>query len=277
VRTLAHVSDLHFGRIDPVVVAALEEDLSAASPDLVVVSGDLTQRARHHEFLAARAFLDRLARPILVVPGNHDVPAYNLMSRFLRPYGRFVRHISSDLSPMVVDDETAVLGLNSARRMVRHWNWALGSLNRDQLRRAGEALAIHGDGRIRVIVTHHPAVLPPSHRHGGPMLFHAERALGAFATARVDLLMSGHLHHTHADLVAVPTPNRNAPAWPMIVAQAASATSTRLRNEANGYNIVALGTHPPRIKVTSRAWTGAGFETVAARAFQRQDGRWAAV
>ncbi|KAA5605329.1 metallophosphoesterase [Roseospira marina] len=272
-RTLAHVSDLHFGRIDPDVVAALEADLIAQDPDLVVVSGDLTQRGRHHEFLAARAFLDRLARPVLVVPGNHDVPAFNLMSRFLRPYGRFSRHISSDLSPVVADDVMAVLGLNSARRLVRHWNWALGSLNRRQLARAARDLAAHGEGRVRVIVTHHPAVLPPAHRDG-PMLFHAERALGAFAAARVDLLLSGHLHRTHADLVTVPTPGSASPPWPMVVAQAGSATSTRLRDESNGYNVVTLDTQPPRIAVATRAWTGAGFESVAMRAFARDDGRW---
>jgi 3',5'-cyclic AMP phosphodiesterase CpdA len=276
VRTLAHVSDLHFGRIDPAIVAALEDDLAAHAPDLVVVSGDLTQRGRHHEFLAARAFLDRLDQPALVVPGNHDVPAYNLVSRFLKPYGRFERHISADLSPVAVDEEVAVLGLNSARRLVRHWNWALGSLNRKQLARAAEALAVHGKNRIRVIVTHHPAVLPPSHRHGR-MLFHAERALGAFAAARVDLLMSGHLHRTHADIVAVPSPpDHGAPPWPMIVAQAASATSTRLREEGNGYNLVRLTAHPPRVDVATRAWTGTGFETVAERAFDRADGHWRA-
>jgi len=274
VRTLAHVSDLHFGAVDPAVVAALEADLAAVAPDLVVVSGDLTQRGRRREFRAARAFLDRLDRPVLVVPGNHDVPGFNLAVRFLRPYRRFSRHITSDLFPLVTDDEMAVLGLNTARRLVRHWNWALGSINRRQLARATNDLAAHGGNRVRIIVTHHPAVLPPGHRDGR-MLFHAERALSSFAASRVDLLLSGHLHRTHAAVSAVPAARPGAPAWSMIVAQAGSATSTRLRDEANGYNVIRLGARPPRLEVDTRAWTGAGFEAVSTQAFDRADGHWA--
>jgi 3',5'-cyclic AMP phosphodiesterase CpdA len=273
-RTLAHVSDLHFGAIDPGAVAALEADLATVAPDLVVVSGDLTQRGRRREFRAARAFLDRLARPLLVVPGNHDVPAFNLASRFLHPYRRFTHHITADLCPMVADTEMAVLGLNTARRAVRHWNWALGSVNRRQLARAAAGLANLGSDRIRVVVMHHPAVLPPGHRHG-PMLFHAGRALGAFADSRVDLVLSGHLHRAHAAVASVPTVRAGAPAWSMIVAQAGSATSVRLRDEANGYNVIRLRSRPPRLDVETRAWTGAGFETVDTRAFDRADGLWA--
>ncbi|SDE48693.1 metallophosphoesterase family protein [Rhodospira trueperi] len=272
-RTLAHMSDLHFGAIDPGAVAALEADVAAVAPDLVVVSGDLTQRGRRREFRAARAFLDRLARPLLVVPGNHDVPAFNLASRFLHPYRRFTRHITADLFPLVADTEMAVLGLNTARRAVRHWNWALGSVNRRQLARAAADLADFGSDRIRVVVMHHPAVLPPGHRHG-PMLFHAARALGAFADSRVDLVLSGHLHRAHAAVASVPTARGSAPAWPMVVAQAGSATSVRLRDEANGYNVIRLRSRPPRLKVETRAWTGAGFEAVDTRAFNRADGLW---
>jgi len=277
-RRIAHLSDLHFGRLDRAVVAALEADLATQAPDLVVVSGDLTQRGRHHEFMEARAFLDRLERPLLVVPGNHDVPAFNLVSRFLKPYRRFTRHISDELFPLVAADRVAVMGLNTARRAVRHWNWAFGSLNRAQLARAAEALgdAVGVDGGLRLVVTHHPLVSPPGHR-GRPTLFHADRALGAFARAHVDILLSGHLHRTHAALVAVPDPTPGAPARPMVLVQAGSATSTRLRDEGNGYNVLHLDAHPPGLTVETRAWAGAGFETTATQAFSRADGRWAEV
>ncbi len=277
-RLLAHLSDLHFGRLDRAVVAALEADLATRAPDLVIVSGDLTQRGRHHEFLEARAFLDRVARPALVVPGNHDVPAFNLASRFLRPYRRFTRHISDELFPLVVDGDVAVLGLNTARRAVRHWNWAFGSLNRTQLERAAQTLAgaVRAESGLRLVVTHHPLVSPPGHM-GRPTLFHAERALGAFARAHVDVLLSGHLHRTHAALAVVPDPTPGAPARPMVLIQAGSATSTRLRGEGNGYNLVRLETHPPGLAVETRAWTGTEFETAAMQAFSRADGRWAEV
>jgi len=279
---IAHISDLHFGRIDPAAVTALEEDLRAQAPDLVIVSGDLTQRGRHGQFREARAFLDRLPLPTLVVPGNHDVPAWNLFSRFLRPYRRFSRHITPDLLPLIVDDTFAVLGLNTARRAVRHWNWALGSLNGRQLADAARLLAEHATGdRLRVIVTHHPLVPPPFHRDG-PMLFHAERALAAFAANRVDLLLSGHLHRTHAAVVTPPEMaladrgDTKPPPWSMVVVQAGSATSTRLRDEPNGYNILEVGTAPPRVTVLTRAWRtmDGGFRTTARWSFHRDAGRW---
>ncbi|MBB4265141.1 metallophosphoesterase family protein [Roseospira visakhapatnamensis] len=274
---LAHISDLHFGRIDASAVAALERDLLAQAPDLVVVSGDLTQRGRHRQFREARAFLDRLARPVLVVPGNHDVPAWNLVSRFLRPYRRFTRHITPDLSPLVTTDTLAILGLNTARRAVRHWNWALGSINARQLAEAARLLGEHGDGgRLRVVVTHHPVVLPPFHR-SGPMLFNADRALSAFAANQVDLMISGHLHRTHAAVISVPrvTAGGAGPSWAMVVVQAGSATSTRLRDEPNGYNLLDMSTTPPRIRVESRAWRpDGGFATTARSAFSRESGHW---
>ncbi len=104
-RTIVHLSDLHFGRIDPAVCRALAEDVSALNPDLVVVSGDLTQRAREHEFEEARVFLKSLPLPQLVVPGNHDVPLYNFVARFLRPLTRYQRYITSDLKPFYADTE----------------------------------------------------------------------------------------------------------------------------------------------------------------------------
>ena len=93
-RLIAHISDLHFGRHDPSMVDGLVHSLDQNRPDLVAVSGDLTQRARHTEFTAARHFLDRIGRPIVVVPGNHDVPLYAVHRRFLQPYKKFNRHIA---------------------------------------------------------------------------------------------------------------------------------------------------------------------------------------
>jgi len=98
--TIAHLSDIHFGRVDSTVVDALIDTLTAVAPDLVALSGDLTQRARSGQFRAARRFLDRLPRPLLVVPGNHDVPLFNLAARFLDPFGGYQRHIQEDLEPV---------------------------------------------------------------------------------------------------------------------------------------------------------------------------------
>ena len=114
-RTLAHLSDLHFGRVERGVLDALRERLWQVQPDLVVVSGDLTQRARARQFREARAFLDTLPQPQLVVPGNHDVPLYNVLARFLAPLAGYRRFVAEDVEPSFVDEEIAVLGLNTAR------------------------------------------------------------------------------------------------------------------------------------------------------------------
>src|SRR5215213_4331020 len=103
-QTIAHVSDIHFGRVDARVVTALGHAITALAPDLVVVSGDLTQRARAQQFREARQFLDRLPRPLLVVPGNHDVPLFNLAARFVDPFGGYRRYIQEDLEPAYACD-----------------------------------------------------------------------------------------------------------------------------------------------------------------------------
>ena len=114
-RTLVHLSDLHFGRVDPRVVPPLVETIRTIAPDLIAVSGDFTQRARRRQFVQARAFLQQLPYPRLVVPGNHDVPLYNLAARFVRPLAGYRRFIEPDLEPVFVDEEMHVIGLNSAR------------------------------------------------------------------------------------------------------------------------------------------------------------------
>src|SRR5688500_4193406 len=116
-RTLVHLSDLHTGRVDPAVLAALISSIARAQPDLVVLSGDLTQRATTTQFREARAFLDALGAPTLVIPGNHDVPLLNVARRFFGPLDRDQRYITSDLEPVVMDDEMIVVGLNTARAL----------------------------------------------------------------------------------------------------------------------------------------------------------------
>ncbi|MGB9178581.1 MAG: metallophosphoesterase, partial [Pyrinomonadaceae bacterium] len=116
-RTIVHLSDLHFGRVDYSVVKPLIEHVKEAKPDLVAVSGDLTQRARTAQFKEAREFLDALPQPQIIVPGNHDVPLHNVFARFLQPLDKYRRHITDDLEPFYADEEIAVLGLNTARSL----------------------------------------------------------------------------------------------------------------------------------------------------------------
>src|SRR5262245_32522466 len=112
-RTIVHLSDLHFGRLDARIITPLVNRIEAIRPDLIAISGALTQRARPSQFQDARAFLNQLPCPALVVPGNHDVPLFNLAARLLDPFGPYRRYISVNLEPAHIDDEMAVVGLNS--------------------------------------------------------------------------------------------------------------------------------------------------------------------
>src|SRR4051812_2596140 len=122
-RTIAHISDLHFGRLDRSVAEGLVADLAERKPSLLVVSGDFTQRAREGQFRAAAEYLKRLPQPQLVVPGNHDVPLYDVVARFFSPLAGYRRIISSDLRPLYRDEEMLVLGVNTARSFTHKSGW----------------------------------------------------------------------------------------------------------------------------------------------------------
>jgi 3',5'-cyclic AMP phosphodiesterase CpdA len=266
-RRLAHISDLHFGRIDETVVEALVTELNAERPDLVVVSGDLTQGARSSEFRAARHFLDRLASPWLAVPGNHDISPYYLVQRFFDPFARFRRFIQQATEPVWHDDEIAIVGINSARAMLLELNWAHGSLNRKQMDRAEERFAAMPSSLFRIVVAHHP-FLPPAEEPTVRTVGRAAEALDRFERAGVKLTLSGHLHRGYARFlepviadghiaaVKAREPERAA-TRSLLVVQAASATSTRLRGEPNAYNHIRI--EDGLASIEPRIWEGRRF------------------
>jgi 3',5'-cyclic AMP phosphodiesterase CpdA len=162
-RTIVHLSDLHFGRVDPDLLRPLQQLVTRLAPDVVVVSGDLTQRARTEEFKAARAWLDTLPGPQIVVPGNHDIPLYNVASRFLTPLRKYTRYVTLDLAPEYVDEEIAILGINTARSLT----FKDGRVNKEQLAQMRQRMQAAGPDHTRIIVTHHPFDLPEL-RQGRP-------------------------------------------------------------------------------------------------------------
>src|SRR2546423_215263 len=192
-RTLIHLSDLHFGRLDERVIGPLVTQIAELRPDVVAVSGDLTQRARAHQFKAARAFLDALPRvPQIVVPGNHDVPLYNVFARFARPLDKYRRYIAADTEPFYADAEVAVLGINTARSLTIKY----GRVNRRQIARIRERLCPAGDETTKIVVTHHPFDVPAG-RDERDLVGRAELAMEALAACGADVLLAGHLHISH--------------------------------------------------------------------------------
>lgn len=265
-RTLAHISDLHFGRIDPAVVEGLLADLVAHAPDLVIISGDLVQRAKRSHFVAARAFLQRLPFPYLVVPGNHDIPVYNLVKRFTDPFRAYKHYISHDLSPFHVDPEIAVLGLNTARSVI--FDFSQGRINKTQIQRVREVFCDLPPTVFKILFTHHP-FLPPPDALGTRLVGRARLALPALETCGVDLMLAGHLHRAYnGDIMSFHTQIARS----ILVAQASTATSTRLRNEANAYNLITVDN--PRVTFEVRSWEGAAFTRGLVSRYVRDGHRW---
>ena len=250
-KTIAHISDVHFGREDPEIVAGLLAAVERAKPDVVVVSGDLTQRAKKRQFRAARAFLRELPKvPQIVVPGNHDVSATNLLERAIRPLARYKRYITEDLNPFFEDGEIAIAGINTVRiAAVKD-----GRLNLWQVRKACEQLGAVGPNAVRVVVTHHPIDMPAEdERH--TLVHRAVMAMREFSAAHVDLFLSGHFH---SGLALVTSARYKLQGYSAVVAHAGTAVSTRTRGEANSWNLIEIG--DKSIDVQQMIWTGKKFE-----------------
>jgi 3',5'-cyclic AMP phosphodiesterase CpdA len=243
-RTLVHLSDLHFGRLNHATVQPLADFVNRTGPDLVAISGDLTQRARPYEFQEAREFLDALPSPQIVVPGNHDLALYNPISRFLRPLGMYRRYIHQDLEPSYADEELAVMGVNTARMLVVQG----GRINMMQVRRIREWLCPFREDVIKIIVTHHPFDLPKGERER-KLVGRADRVMRALAGCGADVFLSGHLH---LGLIGLSTVRYEIAGMSALIVQAGTATSARGRGEVNSFNILRI--EKPNIEVERIHW-----------------------
>lgn len=243
-RKLVHLSDLHFGRVDYGVVEPLIETVNEMKPDVVAVSGDLTQRARSHQFVEARKFLDALPTPQIIVPGNHDVPLYNFVARFTQPLMKYRRHITDDLEPFHADDEVAILGINTARSLTTKY----GRINERQIEAIRARMCSFGDEMTKIIVTHHPFDLPEGH-DSRELVGRAELAMQALASCGADVLLAGHLHIGHTGHTAA---RYKIEGHSALVISAGTATSTRSRGEPNSFNLIRI--QHPYIKVERLTW-----------------------
>ena len=266
---IAHLSDLHFGKHDEKLAEGLAAEVVGQAPDLVVVSGDFTQRGNASEFEAARAFLEKLELPFFAVPGNHDIPLANVMKRFVNPYGLYKRYISRELEPFLEMNGVALAGLRTSRRARLSLNWADGTISREQLRDLENRFAKASPDAIRIVVAHHP-LMHPEEPMAKPMrrVKRADLALATFARLGVRLVLSGHFHMSYvrrhnsgAEIAAgAPVGANEAAAAPVMVAQASTTISTRRRGgHLNAYNLIDIDN--AGIRVSLREWQGKDWKT----------------
>ncbi|MBA3667337.1 MAG: metallophosphoesterase [Sphingomonas sp.] len=267
--SFVHLSDLHFGAHDPRLVEAVERRVDEAKPDLVVISGDFTQRARTEQFEEACAFLTRLkdaGHEVLAVPGNHDVPLYDVLRRFLSPLTRYKRYIDQSLCPFIEIGGAAVLGINTARSLT----FKNGHVSHEQMDFIRETFARTDPDQPRILVTHHPLFALPV--GDGPELGHLmddqQDALSAIAEAGVDLLLAGHNHRASVGEASQLVHG----AGKALVVQAGTATSTRTRDEAQSFNRIEID--GSGVRVTVLLWNGEDFVDSDSEFFERHQGHW---
>ncbi len=266
---LVQLSDLHFGAHDERLVAAVRERVDRERPDLVVISGDFTQRARTEQFEQACTFLGQLrdaGHEVLAIPGNHDIPLYDVLRRFLSPLTRYKRFVDDSLCPYHELPGVAVLGINTARS----FTFSDGRISHEQMEHIRETFARTDHGTFRVLVTHHPLFALPV--GDGPEMGKAvgrhELALDAVGDAGVDMLLAGHNHRASVqDARELVTRAGSA-----LVVQAGTATSIRLRDEEQSFNRIEID--GDKVTVTIERWTGDAYAPADAQRFIREGDSW---
>ncbi|EKE44472.1 putative phospodiesterase [Oceaniovalibus guishaninsula JLT2003] len=253
-----HLSDLHFGRDRPELQDPLLARIDALAPDVVAISGDFTQRARIGQFERASAFVDRIAQPVISVPGNHDTPLDNIWIRMLRPWARYRDAIDSELEPVMETPAAVLAGVNTVNR----FSWQRGRMSRRTVTRVCDAFADAGD-RVRIVVLHHPL------EHGQDvdkrLMRGAEPALAALQECGADMVLSGHLHHTITAPFGL--------AQGLLFVQAGTGLSSRHRGDRNTFNLIEAD----RRRIAVQTWQddeGDDFRPFLDAAFTRQDGVW---
>ena len=249
------VSDTHFGTEQPPVVEALVAFAQQQRPDLLLLSGDITQRAQPAQFRAARAFMERMAAPWLAVPGNHDLPLLDLWTRLRRPYARHLAAFGPELEPVHSSPDLLVLCLNTTRP----WRHKHGEVSAEQIERVAQRLETASAAQLRVVVVHQPVAVIRASDRVNLLRGHAA-ALQRWAAAGADLVLGGHIHLPYVRAI----PGLARPLWAV---QAGTAVSARVREGLpNSVNLLRWGAQAPPGCCLIEQWDYAAAQQAFVRA-----------
>jgi len=263
-KILAHISDLHFGTEEKLVAEALVKDLNQLGLSLLIISGDLTQRARKKQFIRARSYMSKLPKPQLVIPGNHDIPLFDVFRRIFMPLTRYRKYISSDLTPLHSEEGLTVLGLNTARP----YKWKNGEISKEQIALVKSQMCSVPDEYFKIVVTHHPFI-PPPNDDLTDLVNKAQLAIDVIDPCGIDLLLAGHLHHGYTGDIRKHYPSS---ARSIIVAQAGTAISNRVREEPNSYNVINI--HDNWFEICVRVFKESSFVEKHKIRYNYTNGQW---
>jgi 3',5'-cyclic AMP phosphodiesterase CpdA len=264
-RTVVHLSDLHFNRVEEELIPKLVETVRSLRPNVVAISGDFTQHARPEEFERARKFIRSLPGHLILVPGNHDMAFLNPWRRVTQRLSLYKQYITGNLQPHYSDAEMSIVGLNTSR--VAHLR--NGRIREWQVDDMEQVMSVAEPGAVRILVTHHPFDLPESYA--------AAELIGSTVMKRVvaavDVLLAGHMHISHA----APTAIRYKLAGNSAVfVQAGTALSTRSRGEPNSFQVIRTYGTNIEVEQFSANDPAAGFHPVKKTRFVRSQSGWRA-
>ena len=262
---ILHLSDPHFGAADPRIAEAFIAHTKTIAPDYTILSGDLTMRARRSELREAKAFVDQLPQPLLMIPGNHDVPAVNhVFDRFFNPFRRYKKTFGEDIEPTATTETLNIVSVNSTRAAGVHADWSVGILSRQQLRSIPSRFENGPAGAARILVLHHPLLAPPGfHR---TVVKPLPGLLKAIETARVDLVLCGHFHLSQLATAGM------LDGWTCVVSQASTVCSTRLKGDPQGFHQIRIAEN--EISITPWQFSDGRFLPRAPFRFMRGTHGW---
>lgn len=245
---LIHLSDLHFGTESPAIVDALIKAIEEIAPNYAILSGDFTQVGSREEFELAQSFINKLPCETLCVPGNHDVPAYNLIERFVSPFDKYKHYIQDELNPFYHEKQITIAGLNSARRCLAHWNWANGAISASQRKFLKKRME-NDQSAWRICFFHHP-IHKVDEMPLDVTVFGRKRTLKTLHDLKFDLVLTGHVHH--ASISTLGDEEHQT-----IYLSASTALSSRTRSQENGFNVISL--HDDQMHIDIYALQGNSF------------------